>query len=425
MIASPGVAQGGFMSNIRISGKSVAIAGALVIVGGVLAFGRVSSWLPFGSHEDGAAHAQSDTGGVKIGTFEGAPTVELNEKQMATVKVEKVGELDFPNEKSAVGNIDFNEDRTLQVFTPYQGRIIDLYATLGDEVKQGQVLFTIDSPDLLTADSNLIAAAGVLELTTKALNRLRILYESKSGVAQKDLEQAISDQQTAEGNLKTARDAVRIFGKTDEEIDTIIRDRRADPKLLVKSPISGRVTARNAAPGLFEQPGTAPAPFSIADISTMWMIGNVAESDVSAFNIGQPVKVSLISFPGRTFEGHITTIGSSVDPTMHRMLVRSEIDDPNHELRQNMFATFVIETGPPVHSLAVPLSGIVREGDGTMNAWVSLGGRRFVERVVKTGITKDGQRQILSGLKPGELVATDGAVFLSNVLAIGQAGSGS
>jgi cobalt-zinc-cadmium efflux system membrane fusion protein len=414
------------MWKFRISVKSAAIVGALVIVGGVLAFGRPGAWLPFGPSElDGAAHAESGSGGAKIGTLDGAPTVELNDKQMATLKVEKVGELDFPNQKSAVGNIDFNEDMTLQVFTPYQGRIIDLYAKLGDEVKQGQVLFTIDSPDLLTADSNLIAAAGVLELTTKALNRLRALYESKSGIAQKDLEQAVSDQQTAEGNLKSARDAVRIFGKTEEEIDTIVRERRVDNKLVVKSPIGGRVTARNAAPGLFVQPGSAPAPFSIADISTMWMLANVAESDVSAFKVGQPVKVSLISFPGRIFEGHITTIASTVDPTMHRMLVRSEIDDPNHELRQNMFATFVIETGSPTHSLAVPLSGVVREGDGTMNVWVSLGGRRFVERTVKTGITRDGLRQILSGLKPGEMVATDGAVFLSNVLAIGQAGGGS
>lgn len=412
------------MSNIRISGKTALIAGALVIVGGALVFGRPGSWLPFGSNEiSSAAHAEGDTGGVKIGTLDGAPTVELNDKQMATLKVEKVGELDFPNQKSAVGSFDFNEDMTLQVFTPYQGRIIDLFAKVGDEVKQGQVLFTIDSPDLLNAESNLIQTAGVLELTTKTLTRLKTLYESKSGVALKDLEQSISDQQTAEGNLKSSRNAVRIFGKTEEEIDTIIRERRVDNKLVVKSPIDGRITARNAAPGLFVQPGAAPAPFSVADVSTMWMLANVAESDVGSFSLGQAVKVSTQAYPGRTFEGHITMIASSVDPTMHRMQVRSEIADPKHELRQNMFATFVIETAPPTRSVAIPLSGVVREGDGTMNVWVSLGGRRFVERVVKTGITRDGQRQILSGLKPGELVATDGAVFLSNVLAIGQAGS--
>jgi len=310
---------------------------------------------------------------------------------------------------------------TLQVFTPYQGRIIDLFAKVGDEVKKGQVLFTIDSPDLLNADSNLIAAAGVLELTTRALDRLKVLYETRA-VAQKDLEQAVSDQQTAEGALKTARDAVRIFGKSDAEIDAIVRDRKADPRLVVPSPIAGRVTARNAAPGLLVQPGNAPAPYSVADTSTMWMLANVAESDVSAFHVGQEVKVSLLSYPGKLFDGRISTISSTVDPNTHRMLIRSEVDDPNHELRAGMFATFVIRTGDPVRSLAVPLSGLVREGDGTMTVWVTTDRKRFVQRVVTVGDRKDDLRQILDGLRPGELIATDGAIFLSNMLVIGQAG---
>jgi cobalt-zinc-cadmium efflux system membrane fusion protein len=111
-----------------------------------------------------------------------------------------------------------------------------------------------------------------------------------------------------------------------------------------------------------------------------------------------------------------------VDPNTHRMLIRSDIDDPKHELRSGMFATFVIRTGEPVRSLAVPLSGLVREGDGTMTAWVTTDRRRFSQRTLTVGDRKDGYRQILDGLKPGELVATDGAVFLSNMLAIGQAG---
>ena len=101
----------------------------------------------------------------------------------------------------------------------------------------------------------MIAAAGVLELTTRALTRLKALTRRRA-VRQKDLEQAISDQQTAEGALKAARDAVRIFGKTEAEIDMIVKERMADPRLVVPSPISGRITARNAAPGLFVQPGS-------------------------------------------------------------------------------------------------------------------------------------------------------------------------
>jgi membrane fusion protein, heavy metal efflux system len=365
--------------------------------------------------------AAARTAALSSGRPADLPSVELNDKQLASVKVEAVGDHLFPVEKVAVGSIDFNEDMTVQVFTPYQGKILGLFAKVGDEVKQGQTLFTIDSPDLLAADSSLIAAAGVLELTSRSLTRLKTLYESRA-VSQKDLEQAISDQQTAEGALRAARDAVRIFGKTDAEVNKIITERMADPTLVVQSPISGRVTARNAAPGLFVQPGNAPAPYSVADISKMWMVANVTESDVSAFHLGQEVKVSVLAYPEKVFEGRISTIGSTIDPNTHRMLVRSEIDDPDHELRSGMFATFVIRTGEPMRSLAVPLDGVVREGDGTMTVWVTADRRRFTRRTIKIGMQRDGLRQILEGLQPGELVATDGAVFLSNMLVIGQTG---
>ncbi len=102
----------------------------------------------------------------------------------------------------------------------------------------------------------------------------------------------------------------------------------------------------------------------------------------------------------------------------HRLLVRSEIDDPKHELRSGMFANFVISTGPPMRSVAVPVDGVVREGDGTMTVWVTADRRRFTQRPVKVGLLRDNYYQILDGLKPGELVATEGALFLSNALAI-------
>ena len=283
-------------------------------------------------------------------------------------------------------------------------------------MKKGQTLFTIDSPDLLQAESTLIAAAGVLELTSRNLARLKELYQSRA-VSQKDLDQAVSDQQTAEGNLRAARDAVRIFGKVDADIDGIIARRLADPTLVVSSPIDGRITARNAAPGLFVQPGGAPAPFSVANVSTMWMLANVAESDSPALHVGQEVTVNVAAFPDKVFEGRISTVGSIVDPNTRRVLVRSEIADPRHELRSGMFANFVISTGDPIRSPGLPLDGVVREGDGTMTVWVTTDRRRFTKRTVKIGLERDGYRQILEGLQPGELVATNGAIFLSNMLA--------
>jgi cobalt-zinc-cadmium efflux system membrane fusion protein len=150
----------------------------------------------------------------------------------------------------------------------------------------------------------------------------------------------------------------------------------------------------------------------------MWMLANVLEIDSPAFRVGQSVKVGLSAFPGRVFDGKITTIGASVDPNTRRVLVRSEIRDPQHELRSGMFGNFVISVGEPVRSPAVPLAGVVREGDGTQTVWVTADRRRFTRRTVKIGHSREGYRQILDGLQLGELVASEGAIFLSNMLTI-------
>jgi cobalt-zinc-cadmium efflux system membrane fusion protein len=404
----------------KIALSTAVAAVALSFAVGAYSVGHIGSWLKSGL-DAASSGAKAQESNLRIVEPTYATSVTLNDKQMASVEVGNVGRHEFPTEKSAVGSIDFNEDMTVQIFTPYQGKIIDLFAKVGDEVKKGQTLFTIDSPDLLNAEASLIAAAGVMELTTKNLARLQELYKSRA-VSQQVLEQGVSDQQTADGALKTARDGVRIFGKTDKEIDQIVADRKADPTLIVPSSITGRVTARSGQPGLFVQPGNAPAPFSVADVSTMWMLANAIESDVPAFHVGQDIKVSLLAFPDRVFSGRIWSMDAMVDPNTHRMLVRSAIDDPDHELRSGMIATFVIRTGDPVNSLAVPLDGVVREGDGTNTVWVTADRRKFTQRVVKLGKQHVGFRQILEGLEPGELVATNGAVFLSNMVLLGQTG---
>jgi cobalt-zinc-cadmium efflux system membrane fusion protein len=342
-------------------------------------------------------------------------SVVLTESQLRRFKIAPVDYRVFTLDEPAIGNIDFNEDMQTQVFTPYQGRIISLNARIGDDVKKGDLLFTIDSPDLLQAESTLISTAGVLRLTTRALERAKDLYSVK-GIAQKDYDQAISDQQGAEGNYKAAADAVRIFGKTSADIERIAATRKVDASLFVNSPISGRVTARSASPGLFVQPGNAPAPFTVSDLSTMWMLANVPESASPRFRQGQPVSVSIQAFPGKVFTGKITTIGSTVDPNTRRVFLRSEIADPQHLLRSGMFATFVISTGDPMRSLAVPSGGIAREGDGTMTAWVTTDRKTFTQRTVTLGLVQDDYNQVLDGLKPGELIAADGALFLNNAL---------
>jgi cobalt-zinc-cadmium efflux system membrane fusion protein len=391
--------------------KKMALAGVL----GLLALAAIAYFRMGGV---GAAVADAPAAEAKPGGA-GAATLELNDKQMESIAVGPVAERLFPQQREAYGSIDFNEDRAVQVFTPYQGRIIEAHPQLGDQVEKGQVLFTIESPDLIQAESTLIAAAGVLDLTSRALRRARELY-AKQAIAQKDLEQAVSDQQTAEGAFKAARDAVRIFGKTGADMDRMVAQRRVDRELIVPSPISGRVAARNAQPGLFVQPGNPPAPYTVADLSTLWMIANVNELDSAAFHVGQPVAVSVMAVPGRTFEGRVSRIAPGIDPTLHRLVVRSEIADPQHELRPGMFAIFKIQIGDPLRAVAVPLDGVVREGDGTMTVWVTTDRHHFTQRTVTIGLQWDGYDQIIKGLQPAELIATKGAVFLSNMLYGGE-----
>jgi cobalt-zinc-cadmium efflux system membrane fusion protein len=342
-------------------------------------------------------------------------TVALTPAQLNAIKIEPVGTSSFPVEKSALGSIDYDEDLAVQVFSPYQGKIINAFANLGDDVQKGQVLYTIDSPDLVQAESTLIAAAATYELTSKELARAKDLYGT-NGISQRELEQVVSDEQTAQGALRAARDAARVFGKTEAEMDQIVAGRKIDHALVVPSPVSGRITARCAQPGLLVQPGNVPAPYAVADLSTKWMVANVIESDSPLLRVGQTVEADVMACPARVFTGKITAMGTTVDPNTHRLLVRCDVADPKNELRPGMLATFKIQVGDPVESIAIPISGVVRNGDGTFAAWVTTDRHRFLQRIVKIGRQKDGLCQVLEGLQRGELAVTEGAVFLNNIL---------
>ena len=363
-----------------------------------------------------SASANAPVSSSIVNSAQTDPTVELSTSQLSSIKIEPVGSHAFPVEKEAVGNIDYDENLSVQVFPPYEGTIIKTFVELGAEVQKDQPIYTIKSPDLIQAESTLIGAAATYELTSKELARAKDLYANDVGVPQRELEQAISDQQTAEGALKAARDAVLIFGKTDAEIDQMIASRKIDPALVVRSPIRGKVTYKNAQPGFFVQPGNPPAPYSVANVNLKWMLANVPESDSGFFRLGQPVAVKTLAYDGRVFKGKVSKIYESVDPNTHRVTIRSEITDPGNDLRPGMLANFVIRVDGPVEATAIPANGVVREPDGTMGAWVTTDRHTFTEKIIKVGLRNDGQVQILEGLKRGELVVSDGAVFLSNML---------
>jgi cobalt-zinc-cadmium efflux system membrane fusion protein len=276
--------------------------------------------------------------------------VELSASQLGAIKIAPVGTYLFPVEKEAVGSVSFDE-----------------------------------APSIVQDESTLLGAAATFVLTTKELARARDLYSAGNSVAQRELEQAISDQQTAAAALKAARDAVRADGRTDAEIDQMIDAGKID----------------------FAEAAGSP---------TKWVLANVVESDSPLVRVGEPVEVKVAAYPDRVFEGRITRIYATVDPNIHRVAVRCEVPDKNDELRSGMLADVTIRVKKPVEALAIPMSGVVWNGDGTMAAWVTTDRRHFVERILKLGLQKDGQYQVLEGLRRGELAVTDGAVFLTNIL---------
>jgi cobalt-zinc-cadmium efflux system membrane fusion protein len=389
----------------RTRSRIVVTAAVITIV----VTGFLESGCSRGQAADGNTPPES---GAKPNPSQSATAVDLSPSQLNAIKLEPVGSYMFPVEKEAVGSIDFDGDLSVQVFPPYQGAIITMMVELGAEVHKDQPLYTITSPDLIQSESNLIGAAATFDLTNKELARVKSL----SGIAVREIEQATSDQQTADGALKAARDAVRVFGKTDAEIDQMVAARKIDPALVVRSPIPGKITSKNAQPGYFVQPGNPPAPYSVADVALKWMLANVSESEIRFFHLSQPVQVKVLAYPDRVFKGQVSKLYETVDPNTHRVTIRSEISDPSDALRPGMLANFVIRVQDPAQAIAIPANGVVREGDGTMTAWVTTDRHHFEQRIITIGLRRDDRVQILDGLHLGELVVADGAVFLSAML---------
>lgn len=369
-----------------------------------------------GTSESSRGPAESPVASPTTATAAPAPaTVDLSQGQLNAISLQQIGSRTFTIEKEAAGTITFVDDRSVQVFPSYQGKLLNRSVELGDAVQKGQTLYSIDSPDLIQAESALIAAAAALDLTERELKRATELHAIK-GVSDRELEQATSDEQTAEGAFKAAHDAVRVFGKSEKEIDEIVKTRSIDPALIVPSPINGEVTAITAPPGLLVQPGNAPAPVTVSDATVRWMIGYVMETESPMFKPGQAVRVRLPAYPQRVFSGKIDKIGSSVDPNTHRVMIRSEIADPKHELLPGMMASFSIQVSDPEQSLAIPVAGVVRNGDGQLTAWVTTDKRHFEQRLVKVGEQSNGFYQVLESLHADEWVVTDGAIFLNSII---------
>jgi cobalt-zinc-cadmium efflux system membrane fusion protein len=339
--------------------------------------------------------------------------VQINPEQSKEIKIGTVGIYDFREVREATGVIDFDKYHTADVFSPYQGRINNFYVQAGNDVKKGQVLYTVLAPDVGQASSALLSTAGILKQANETLRRARELYEFKS-ISQKELEQNISDQQTAEANFLGAKKSMSLYGFSDEEVQEIVLSRKIDIELKVKSPINGRIITRTASPGQLVQPGVVPAPVTVSDLNELWMVAQIPESETPHFKIGQNLTVKVQAYEDRLFPAKVVALGDSVDPNTRRLMLVAKVKDPDHELKPQMLASFQIEVSPPQPGPAIPAEATVREGNGTRVAWVTSDGLKFNRRVIKSGLNQAGLVQILDGLQPGETIALNKALFLSN-----------
>jgi cobalt-zinc-cadmium efflux system membrane fusion protein len=312
------------------------------------------------------------------------------------------------------------------VFSFYTGRIVRLLAKPGDMVEPGSPLFEIDTPDLMQTESDLLAATSALAKANTALNlahrtesRLQDLYLHKA-VALKDWEQAQSDLHNAENDVRAAaavvaatRGRLRVLGKSEAEIMRLEGGKGIDRVARVVSPIAGTVIARKVGPGQYVRPDNAEPLFVTADLTTMWMLANVTETDVPLIHVGQQTEVHVLAYPDAVFTARIEYIGAAMDATTHRINVRCVVDNRDQRLKPEMYATFRIVTNEAVQSLAVPVSALVREGE-TASVWVAQQEQGFAQRTVTVGLEQEGYAQVLSGLQSGEYVAAEGSLFLSN-----------
>ncbi len=360
----------------------------------------------------------------------------LTDRQWATLKISPVSELEFQDVTETDGKIAWDDDHVTPVFSPYSGRITRLMAHAGDTIAAGQPLFAIQASELAQAQNDLIAASANLRtaraqlaLATTNEKRQHDLYLAQ-GAALKDWQQAQLDLATAQGGLNSGsaalaavRNRLRILGKSDSEISDIEAApdvARLPSESVVAAPIGGVVVQRQAGLGqnIVSASSGASAPvFTIGDLSTVWLVANVREEDGPRLYKGATVEVSVLAFPGRTFQARLTYIGAAIDPVTHRLPVRAEVDNTDRLLKPEMFATFRIMTGEAQRSPAVPDAAVVHETDSA-HVWVANPAEKTLElRVVRMSRVRDGMVEVRDGLKPGEQIVTSGAVFIDRAAA--------
>jgi cobalt-zinc-cadmium efflux system membrane fusion protein len=354
----------------------------------------------------------------------GPPVFKPSKEQLASLKVVTVARVSFRAESITDGKIALNLDRTTPVFSPYSGRVTRVLAGPGDVVRQGQPLaalqaseFVQGQSDLLSAQAAKSAADAQLSLAQTNERRKHGLYDAKAGSladwqqSQSDLAAAQGAARTADAALAAVRNRLAILGKSEAEIDALGRAEKMDALAYVVAPIAGTVTDRQVGPGQYLQAGASAPAFTVADLSSVWLVANVRETDAPFVKKGQTLEVHVVALPGRVFTARVTVVAPTLDPATRRLAVRAEISNEDAALKPEMFASFSIVAGGQTQAPAVPESGVIYEGEQA-RVWILGEDGSLSLRRIRPGRSANGLVEVLEGVKAGEKVVASGALFI-------------
>jgi cobalt-zinc-cadmium efflux system membrane fusion protein len=350
--------------------------------------------------------------------------------QWATLTVEPVQQRVFQSEHVTEGKIAVDEDRSTPIFSPYAGRVIKLFVKPGDTVTVGQPLFTVQAADMVQAQNDFISAATALNKARSAQNlaeiidkRQRLLYEGKAVPlkevqnARAALDAAENDVRSADVALEATRNRLRILGKTDQEITDFQEKGTIDPATLITAPIAGTIVQRKVGPGQYVGSGSTDPVFIIGDLSTVWVVAFIRETEAPIVHVGQHIYFTVLAYPDRSFPATISYVAAALDPTTRRLLVRATVDNAAGLLKPEMFASVKILTGESDKAVAVPRDAIIYEGE-VARVWVvrDKDNEKAIElRRIKVGLTNGSMVEVLKGLAPGDRVVTKGSLFIDRV----------
>ncbi|HEX8838691.1 MAG TPA: efflux RND transporter periplasmic adaptor subunit [Candidatus Acidoferrum sp.] len=328
--------------------------------------------------------------------------------QMAHLQVVPVEKSNLERRLRLAGNVTYNAFKTTPVFSPIGGPVHEILVAPGETVHAAQPLLTVNSPDYSAARSAYLKARDAFFLADKVYTRSQDLY-AHGAVAEADLQQAESSRSQAQADLQASADMLRALGIKDPEA-MIKNPPKTTLQIPLPAPVGGEIVERLVGPGQLLQAG-ATQVFTISDMSTVWVLVNVYQSDVGYVRVGDSVDITTDTYP-QVFHGRISYVAPALDPNTRTLQARIVTANPNKILKKDMYVTAMLQAGVIRDALTVPDAAVLRDTENMPFVYAQSGANQFARRLVKIGDSQEGRTQITDGLKQGDRVVSDGSLFL-------------